>query len=66
VFRRGKLIIDSLGGYGRGGGAVGHFGCCAAVWGVVAFTRYCFTSRPLLHNNIFCKHLLYCAVYCTI
>ena len=34
----------------------------------INFTRYCFTSNfeALLHNNIFCKHPLYCAIYCTI
>jgi len=38
--------------------------------GSLAFTRYCFTSRLYctMHNNIFCKHPLYCAIYlyCTI
>ena len=39
------------------------------------FTRYrvgfykiliLFHFEALLHNNIFCKHPLYCAIYCTI
>jgi len=25
-----------------------------------------FHFEALLHNNIFCKHPLYCAIYCTI
>jgi len=33
----------------------------------LAFTIYCFTHfEALLHNNNFCKHPLYCAIYCTI
>ena len=30
------------------------------------FYKILFHFEALLHNNIFCKHPLYCAIYCTI
>ena len=53
-----RLVCDFLSLYvSRGGGGCG-------VW--VGLYKILFHFEALLHNNIFCKHPLYCAIYCTI
>ena len=53
--------------FGFGGTSTRAYTRTQARGTMLVFTRYCFTFEALLlHNNIPCKHSLYCAIYCTI